>query len=271
VLVQSERCLVAYSAKSLLDEPSKPVKSWEIDNSHEVVFFRVHHTKGQIILAVAVFHQGVQEVHIYDGLSLKLKSGFRSQKVQVKRLQEKECGFQEPLRDLLFARIGVTPKGFRFLNDKPKTPTSPGGIKGRESVILPQPTDTQVKLLQRCQSAKPLSMHPIGKQNILCFDDFGVFINSDSGKLSGKSAEWECRPALNVIWRPPHFILVSSRCLEVRDMATGALLQLIVGPTGQELVCDGRGVPDDLEGLSVLLTSPNEEGRKKLWTLNLAA
>src|ERR1700761_34366 len=163
----------------------------------------------------------------------------------------------EPLHDILFSKIGVTSRGLRFLTDKPRTAQGPGVLPAGEAILLPQPKDIQVKLYQRCKAAHLLSMHPRGNFNLLCYDEFGVYINAESGKLTGTSIDWECQPALHVLWKPPHFTLVSTHCLEVRDMATGSLLQLIVGESGQKLICDGRGVSEDLERFGVLFASLN--------------
>ena len=138
----------------------------------------------------------------------------------------------------------------------------------REATLLPQPNDTQVKLYQRCKNAHLLSMHPIGKFNLLCYDEFGVYINAENGKLTGTCVEWECQPALNALWKPPHLILVSSNCLEIRDMETGSLLQLFVGEPGQNLICDGRGISEDLERFGVLFASSNDDGRQTVWYLS---
>ena len=163
----------------------------------------------------------------------------------------------------------MTSRGLRFLTDRPQTPTSPGTLFVEEAMLFPQPNDIQVKLYQRCRTARLLSMHPIGKFNLLCYDRLGVYINAENGKLIGTTCiEWECQPAVSVLWRPPHFILVSTNCLEIRDMATGSLLQLLVGAPEQKLICDGRGISEDLERFGVLLASSNNDGRETMWCLS---
>lgn len=64
------------------------------------------------------------------------------------------------------------------------------------------------------------------------YADYGVYINLEDNEWTTRVVEWEA-PARRVAWHPPHMILSSQSqpdVLEIRDMDTGDLLQIIHYP-----------------------------------------
>ena len=85
---------------------------------------------------------------------------------------------------------------------------------------------------------------------------FAAFINMN-GKLSPKTIEWEVNDVRRIIFRPPYMLLFGSRAIEVREIATRELKQLIPFPGKIEVSFEALDSQssDNAFGIHVILES----------------
>ncbi|EPQ54101.1 hypothetical protein GLOTRDRAFT_116750 [Gloeophyllum trabeum ATCC 11539] len=118
-----------------------------------------------------------------------------------------------------------------------------------------------ITLKQRCDAARPLGIIRCSSQELLVvYDDLGCYItrHGEPGRRAG-FLRWETR-ATSFAYRGDHILLFSSQFVEIRDIHTGRLVQVIEG-SDIRLVYTGykrsdpilvvmRGTKDDAEGTS---------------------
>lgn len=123
-------------------------------------------------------------------------------------------------------------------------------------------------------------MHRFDKDFILCYRgerilsqhylvltqyfllDFAVYINAN-GQLSTKIIEWETKDVQNIIFRAPYLLVLGITTMEIREIATGKLVQLVATPGRARLSWEGyydEGNPKDLA--LHLITGNNAESRE---------
>jgi len=106
------------------------------------------------------------------------------------------------------------------------------------------------KVIKRCSSGRPLSMSRVETEVfILCYDKFGVYVDRHGVPLLDRGiVEWEGQ-AERASFRFPYVLLFCSAFVEVRNLVTGHLTQIIRadatghGDGGRAIRClwDGRG------------------------------
>ncbi|KAG6909360.1 hypothetical protein DXG01_000799 [Tephrocybe rancida] len=115
-------------------------------------------------------------------------------------------------------------------------------IMNLNDTTVPSFGDPQTTLAKRCKSARPTGMFR-SKQDefLLCYEDFGLYVNKHGEPMrQGRAVEWE-GSALHVALHAPYVLIIGARFIEIRELATGRLIQIIPGNDIQ-CIWDGRGV-----------------------------
>ncbi|KAI0050993.1 Dbl-like domain-containing protein [Auriscalpium vulgare] len=135
--------------------------------------------------------------------------------------------------DLIFlkARIAILcTKGFEIMD-----------LSDFKSVTIPQRDDPRhEKLAKRCESCKPMGMFRSSENEfLLVYDEFGLYVNRHGDPSRTKNTvEWE-GTVERAAFHQPYILLFGSSFIEVRNVETGRLCQIIMG---NDLRCiwDGR-------------------------------
>ncbi|KAL0567525.1 Rho guanine nucleotide exchange factor [Marasmius crinis-equi] len=112
-----------------------------------------------------------------------------------------------------------------------------------KSVTIPKWDDPRLaQLAKRCDSSRPIGMfRSADDEFLLCYNEFGLFVNKhgDPSRAAG-TIEWE-GSAERVALHSPYVLLFDNRFIEIRQLETGTLVQII---PGKDIHCiwDGRGV-----------------------------
>ncbi|KAG6879934.1 hypothetical protein C0992_009290 [Termitomyces sp. T32_za158] len=176
------------------------------------------------------------------GFSSRL--GFRSTKSEWFRVY-RDFFLPTEAFDLIFlkARIVVLcAKGFEIMD-----------LNDFASNTVPAFDDNRIPLARRCEGARPMGMFRSNDNEfLLCYDEFGLYVDKHGvpNRQNG-TVEWE-GTAERVAFHAPYFMIFDTRFIEIRDLATGRLVQII---PGNDLRCiwDGRGVSS-----SVTATPPGD-------------
>ncbi|KAG5653612.1 hypothetical protein H0H81_011984 [Sphagnurus paluster] len=100
----------------------------------------------------------------------------------------------------------------------------------------------EMTLAKRCESCRPMGMFRSREDEfLLCYDEFGLYVDKhgDPSRQAG-TVEWE-GTAERVAVHLPYVLIFDSRFIEVRDIDTGRLVQIIPG-NDVRCIWDGRGV-----------------------------
>ena len=79
--------------------------------------------------------------------------------------------------------------------------------------------------------------------------DFAAYMNT-TGNLSAKIVEWESKEVQNIVFRTPYMYLIGRTTMEVREIATGRLAQLLPAPN-IKLSWEGRATDGNPSNLNV--------------------
>jgi len=140
--------------------------------------------------------------------------------------------------DLIFlkAKIAILcTKGFEIMD-----------LTDFKSVTIPLRDEPRLeKLIKRCESCKPMGMFRIEEEFLLCYDEFGLYVDKhgEPSRSSG-TIEWE-GTAEHVALHPPYILLFDSRFIEIRHVSTGRLVQIIPG-NNIHCLWDGRGLATNI-------------------------
>ncbi|KAJ7065216.1 CNH domain-containing protein [Mycena amicta] len=138
--------------------------------------------------------------------------------------------------DVMFlkARIAILcTKGFEIMD-----------LLDFKSVTIPQREDPRLaSLAKRCESCRPMGMfRSTDEEFLLCYNEFGLYVNKHGDPSPSRptvTVEWE-GTAERVAFHAPYILLFDSRFIEVRDVETGRLAQIIPG-NDMRCLWDGRG------------------------------
>ncbi|KZT37445.1 Dbl homology domain-containing protein [Sistotremastrum suecicum HHB10207 ss-3] len=267
VLILSKQNISAYSTKDLSGEGKKKVpKASVVTTGENVSLFRLHRFGNVVNLCALISQEGVYHVQTYDASVPKTKAISIGGPHQIyKGVQKLSCTFLEQIHDVLLLRIAVTSQGFRFLLPSPTTNNPSGSAPGKDSQLFPLPNDPHVNLVKRCRDSKAVSMRPAGDENLLCYETFGVYAHAESGKLTGRTIEWETGPIHTVVWRMPDLVLlIGPYTVEIREMKSGRLMQLLVRENPFDVISDGRGMHAQLEQYGVLILDRKDNSVSRL-------
>ncbi|CAK5273832.1 unnamed protein product [Mycena citricolor] len=144
--------------------------------------------------------------------------------------------------DIMFlkARIAILcTKGFEIMD-----------LNDFKSVTIPQRDDPKLAALaKRCDACRPLGMFRSNDEEfLLCYTEFGLYVNKHGDPSPSRpmtTVEWEgkrraARTAERVAFHPPYILLFDTRFIEIRDVETGRLAQIIQG-NDVRCIWDGQG------------------------------
>ncbi|KAJ6488823.1 CNH domain-containing protein [Mycena sanguinolenta] len=114
------------------------------------------------------------------------------------------------------------------------------------SAIVPKAWEDErfSSLAQRCQSCRPMGIfRTSGDDFLLCYKKFGLYVNrhgDPSPTRPPRAVEWQ-ETAKQVAFHAPYILLFNSRFIEVRDVHTARLAQIIPGDD-MHCIWGGAGV-----------------------------
>ncbi|KAH7922215.1 Dbl homology domain-containing protein [Leucogyrophana mollusca] len=246
-LVLADKALFAYHIEALV--PSSPQSAHtsqtpqRVNGTRDVHFFSVGNLGGRT-LVIYMKKKGLDSVFrvlepVVEKINERSKApasftsrfGIRPARSEWFRLY-REFFLPSESFDLVFlkAKIAILcTKGFEIMD-----------LTDFKSVTIPLRDDRNERLAKRCESCRPMGMFRVDNEFLLCYDEFGIYVNKhgESTRTAG-TIEWE-GTAERVALHWPYVLLFDSRFIEVRHAPTGLLAQII---PGNEIRCiwDGRG------------------------------
>ncbi|KAI0058174.1 hypothetical protein BV25DRAFT_1891692 [Artomyces pyxidatus] len=160
-------------------------------------------------------------------------------------------------------------KGIAVCSDKSVTVLNPTNLSSATPTVVPDFSDASnnlpmYSLKSRCDAAHVLGIVRSDSNELLVvYDELGCYINKFGrpGRSSGY-VRWECKAASYVL-RGAHLLLFSPEFIEVRNITTGRLVQVIEGhdmrlldagiSESDMIVVGMRGKMEDKAGLSEAL------------------
>ncbi|KAG6849618.1 hypothetical protein H0H93_006902 [Arthromyces matolae] len=250
-IVLADKSLFAYHIEALVPtHPQNPHSQTphvpqKLNGNKDVHFFSVGTLHGRTLI-IYMKKKGLESIFrvlepVGDKINEKVKApvgigsrlGFRSAKSEWFRVY-RDFFLPTESFDLIFlkARIVVLcAKGFEIMD-----------LNDFASTTVPAFDDNRVPLAKRCEAARPMGMFRSNDNEfLLCYDEFGLYVNKHGEPIrQGATVEWE-GTAERVALHAPYFMIFDSRFIEIRDLTTGRLVQII---SGNDVRCiwDGRGV-----------------------------
>ncbi|KAJ6607025.1 CNH domain-containing protein [Mycena sp. CBHHK59/15] len=177
-----------------------------------------------------------ERVRAPAGLGSRL--GFRSAKSEWFRIY-RDFFLPSESFDLYFLKATIVilcPKGFEIMN-----------LNDFKSVTIPLLEDSKLApLAKRCEACRPIGMFRSREDEfLLCYNEFGVYVDKHGDpRRSAATIEWE-GTAERVALHSPYILLFDTRFIEIRNVETGRLAQII---PGNDIRClwDGRGVGSNI-------------------------
>ncbi|KAG6909363.1 hypothetical protein DXG01_000802 [Tephrocybe rancida] len=250
-IVLADKSLFAYHIEALVPtHPQNPHGQTahvpqKLNGNKDVHFFSVGTLHGRTLI-IYMKKKGLESIFrvlepVGDKINEKVKApvgfgsrlGFRSTKSEWFRVY-RDFFLPTESFDLIFlkARIVVLcAKGFEIMD-----------LNDFASTTVPTLDDPRMPLAKRCESARPMGMFR-SKENefLLCYDEFGLYVNKHGEpSRQGGTVEWE-GTAERVALHTPYVMIFDTRFIEIRDLVTGRLVQIIPG-NDVRCIWDGRGV-----------------------------
>jgi len=252
-LVLADKSLFAYHIEALV--PSSPLSAHtsqtpqKLNGTKDVHFFSVGSLSGRT-LVIYMKKKGLDSVFrvlepvvgkinekAKAPVSLSSRLGIRSPRSEWFRVY-RDFFLPSESFDLIFlkAKIAILcTKGFEIMD-----------LTDFKSVTIPlRDEGRHEKLIKRCESCKPMGMFRIEEEFLLCYDEFGLYVDKhgEPSRTFG-TIEWE-GTAEHVALHPPYILLFDSRFIEIRHVSTGGLVQVI---PGNDIHClwDGRGLSTNI-------------------------
>ncbi|KAK7031608.1 CNH domain-containing protein [Favolaschia claudopus] len=249
-LVLADKSLFAYHIEALVPSSPQSVNATQTPQklNGNVQFFSVGTLLGRTLVVFmkrknmdgSIFH--VVEP-IIDKINERPKApaglgsrlGFRQPKADWFR-SYRDFYLPSESYDVMFlkARIGIMcAKGFEIMD-----------LLDFKSVTIPQREDPRLAALaKRCEACRPMGMfRSTDEEFLLCFNEFGLYVNKHGDPSPSRplgTIEWE-GTAERVAFHAPYILLFDTRFIEVRDVETGRLAQIIPG-NDMHCLWDGRG------------------------------
>ncbi|KAJ7860483.1 Dbl-like domain-containing protein [Mycena olivaceomarginata] len=248
-LVLADKSLFAYHIEALVPSSPQSVNASQTPQklNGNVQFFSVGSLLGRTLVIFmkrknidSIFH--VVEP-IIDKINERAKApagigsrfGFRQPKADWFR-SYRDFFLPSESFDVMFlkARIAILcTKGFEIMD-----------LLDFKSVTIPQREDPRLATLaKRCESCRPMGMfRSTDEEFLLCYNEFGLYVNKHGDPSPTRplgTVEWE-GTAERVAFHAPYILLFDTRFIEVRDVETGRLAQIIPG-NDMRCLWDGRG------------------------------
>ncbi|KAJ7460820.1 signal transducer [Mycena latifolia] len=261
-LVLADKSLFAYHIEALV--PSSPQGTHasqvpqKLNGTKDVHFFSVG-TLHNRTLVIYMKKKGLDSIFrvlepVGDKINERVKApaglgsrlGFRSTKSEWFRIY-RDFFLPSESFDLYFLKAKIVilcTKGFEIMD-----------LNDFKSVTIPLRDDARfAQLSKRCDACRPIGMFRSNDDGfLLCYNEFGVYVDRHGDpRRGGATIEWEGN-AERVALHAPYILLFDSRFIEIRNIETGRLAQII---PGNDIRClwDGRGV-----GSSIVAT-PGPDG-----------
>ncbi|KAJ6474687.1 signal transducer [Mycena vitilis] len=261
-LVLADKSLFAYHIEALV--PSSPQGTHtsqvpqKLNGTKDVHFFSVG-TLHNRTLVIYMKKKGLDSIFrvlepVGDKINEKVKApaglgsrlGFRSTKSEWFRIY-RDFFLPSESFDLYFLKAKIVilcTKGFEIMD-----------LNDFKSVTIPLRDDARFAALsKRCDACRPIGMFRSNEDGfLLCYNEFGVYVDKHGDpRRGGATIEWEGN-AERVALHQPYILLFDSRFIEIRNIETGRLVQII---PGNDIRClwDGRGVG------STIVATPGPDG-----------
>ncbi|KAF7345363.1 hypothetical protein MVEN_01554200 [Mycena venus] len=248
-LVLADKSLFAYHIEALVPSSPQSVNASQTPQklNGNVQFFSVGSLLGRT-LVVFMKRKNVDSIFhvvepIIDKINERAKApagigsrfGFRQPKADWFR-SYRDFFLPSESFDVMFlkARIAILcTKGFEIMD-----------LLDFKSVTIPQREDPRLaNLAKRCESCRPMGMfRSTDEEFLLCYNEFGLYVNKHGDPSPTRpvgTVEWE-GTAERVAFHAPYILLFDTRFIEVRDVETGRLAQIIPG-NDMRCLWDGRG------------------------------
>ncbi|KAG6816279.1 hypothetical protein H0H87_007316 [Tephrocybe sp. NHM501043] len=251
-IVLADKSLFAYHIEALVPtHPQNPHSQTahvpqKLNGNKDVHFFSVGTLHGRTLI-IYMKKKGLESIFrvlepVGDKINEKVKApvgfgsrlGFRSTKSEWFRVY-RDFFLPTESFDIIFlkARIVVLcAKGFEIMD-----------LNDFASTTVPALEDPRMPLAKRCESARPMGMFRSRENEfLLCYDEFGLYVDKhgEPSRTTGGTVEWE-GTAERVALHAPYVMIFDTRFIEIRDLVTGRLVQIIPG-NDVRCIWDGRGV-----------------------------
>ncbi|KAJ7708817.1 Dbl-like domain-containing protein [Mycena rosella] len=249
-LVLADKSLFAYHIEALVPSSSQGTHASQVpqklNGTKDVHFFSVG-TLHNRTLVIYMKKKGLDSIFrvlepVGEKINERVKApaglgsrlGFRSTKSEWFRIY-RDFFLPSESFDLYFLKAKIVilcTKGFEIMD-----------LNDFKSVTIPLRDDARfAQLSKRCDACRPIGMFRSNDDGfLLCYNEFGVYVDRHGDPRHGAATiEWEGN-AERVALHAPYILLFDSRFIEIRNIETGRLAQII---PGNDIRClwDGRGV-----------------------------
>ncbi|KAF7371040.1 hypothetical protein MSAN_00738200 [Mycena sanguinolenta] len=248
-LVLADKSLFAYHIEALVPSSPQSVHASQTPQklNGNVQFFSVGSLLGRT-LVIFMKRKNVESIfHVVEPIIDKINERAKAPAGIGSRFgfRQPKADWFRPYRDFflpcesfdvmfLKARIVILcTKGFEIMD-----------LLDFKSVTIPQREDPRLaSLAKRCESCRPMGMfRSTDEEFLLCYNEFGLYVNKHGDPSPTRPlgvVEWEGN-AERVAFHAPYVLLFDTRFIEVRDVETGRLAQIIPG-NDMRCLWDGRG------------------------------
>ncbi|KIJ21217.1 hypothetical protein PAXINDRAFT_96076 [Paxillus involutus ATCC 200175] len=233
LLVLADRVLRAYDVDYLVRSSSEDIPAQNMRLASDVQFFRVGDQGGHTRIAY-MKKQGLQ-----DSIFRVLEPTVQKASQRIAPLSPTSTWFRltrEFYVPVESFDLGFLKEGFMILSTKGIDVVN---FADFHQFRLPRREGLSEPLAKRCEACKPIAMLRVGSEFLLCYNEFGIYLNKHGEPIRGSSTvEWEGNAAhVAMYW--PYILLFNPRFIEVRHASKGHLVQIIFG---DEIRCifDGR-------------------------------
>ncbi|KAI9144811.1 CNH domain-containing protein [Paraphysoderma sedebokerense] len=226
VLVLSEKTLYAFPI-DILDaaDPSNPRKARKV--SSHVSFFKCGTSNEKPLIVVVKTstlsttikaYEPVVQTKKQSGLAKLIKAGAGGTANDLVKLY-KELYIPSESTSVSFLKtklcVGCV-KGFEIVDL--------GSLATQE---LLDPADESLSFVLRRDNVKPIAIFRISDTFLLCYNEFGFYVNKNGRRVRNDwLVNWECDP-IDFACYPPYILAFSSSFVEIRDLTTGKVQQII--------------------------------------------
>ncbi|KAH8826542.1 CNH domain-containing protein [Flagelloscypha sp. PMI_526] len=253
-LVLTDKTLLAYHVEALLpsspEAPQMPRVPQKLSGTKNVHFFRVGKVKERTL--VVYMHKTLSDSifrmlepvksTIIEGkekhAGFRGRLGFKSTSSEWFRIY-KDFSLSTEAYDLIFMQgkiVVMCSKGFEMMT-----------IDGSDSMTVPQMDGPRLAYLKAwCRQCRPIAMYCSTEDVfLLCYNEFGVYVDKQGKPTTGIVIEWEGR-AERATQYSGYILLFNSSFIEIRSLKTGGLIRFIDGDNIR-CIWDGRDASDSFE------------------------
>ncbi|KAH8117400.1 CNH domain-containing protein [Phellopilus nigrolimitatus] len=244
-----------------------------LDESMSVYFYRTGCFGSRTFLVVSARKKGRNVLRFFEaaenGKSSKVMNTFKNKAGLFRLVTEVDLSYH--VKDIYFLKSSfiLVTDTFQLVNFSDAQHLKED-LTSTKRQVLPLPDDPLTDLAERCRSSIPIAINRFDKDFILCyqeyFKDFAAYINVN-GQLSTKIVEWESKDVRNILFRPPYILILGTSTLEIRQIASGKLEQLMAAPSRIQLSWERRCDEDSQGnfGIHLILDASQDFGPSNQW------